>query len=132
MRPGQRLALCLALGLAPLKAAALDCAKPVTTADMSACARAELDAADMALNLAWKAALAHAEELDTYLSEGEEKTADALLTAQRAWIDFRDKACFAEGLEYRGGTLQTTEVLYCLLRQTERRTQDLIYFGGEK
>ena len=35
-------------------------------------------------------------------------------------------------MEYRGGTLQTTEVLYCLLRQTERRTQDLIYFGGEK
>ena len=125
MRPGQRLALCLALGLAPLQAAALDCAEPVTTADMSACARAELDAADTALNLAWKAALAHAEELDSYLSEGEEKTADALLTAQRAWIDYRDGQCEGEGFYARGGSLEPLLVATCKARMTRERTEEL-------
>ena len=63
------------------------------------------------------------------LKPGEVPAEETLRNAQRAWIPFRDRACEAESLAARGGTMQNQLYLMCLTRLTTRRTEDLRSLG---
>jgi uncharacterized protein YecT (DUF1311 family) len=49
----------------------------------------------------------------------------ALVKAQRAWIDYRDAECNAAGFQARGGTMEPMLVAGCLADITDKRTKEL-------
>jgi uncharacterized protein YecT (DUF1311 family) len=49
----------------------------------------------------------------------------ALVKAQRAWIDYRDAECDAFGFQARGGTMEPMLVAGCLANITDKRTKEL-------
>lgn len=107
----------LALAVLPAGAvAAEDCmATASTQMDMNVCAGQAYHAADEALAAEYKRALESLGDDDAPL----------LRDAQRAWINFRDKACKAQGSRYEGGSIQPMVVSDCLTRLTEQRTEGL-------
>ena len=103
----------------------VDCDNQVTQRDMNICAAQDYDAADAALNEQYaktKRVLAAADE---ELSSGEASAAKALLTAQRAWIYYRDAQCEAVGFQARDGSMQPLLVSGCLAELTRTRTEEL-------
>jgi uncharacterized protein YecT (DUF1311 family) len=44
---------------------------------------------------------------------------------QRAWIEFRDKACTYEAALWQGGTGQGPAAISCLMEQTARQALSL-------
>lgn len=116
---------CLAL---PAAAQEVDCANAVTQQDMNRCAYADWEAADAALNAAYKRAMTLLTGWDADLPETEQGGAEALKEAQRAWIAFRDKACEVEGYAMKGGSAEPLLVYGCMRQLTEDRTLQLLSF----
>ncbi|MGD1908977.1 MAG: lysozyme inhibitor LprI family protein [Leptolyngbyaceae cyanobacterium] len=78
---------------APLPA---ECSNPVDQATMNRCARAEYDQVDAELNQRYQA-------VKNSLSTDKQ---DVLVTAGRAWIEFRDANCEFVQLQLEGGSIQ--------------------------
>ncbi len=106
-------------------AALADCSEAVTTFDMRQCAAEDYARADAELNTAYKAAQLAMKQLDADLPQDLKGASQALLTAQRAWIPFRDAACTAEGFQFRGGTFEPLMVLTCKTHLTRQRSAQL-------
>lgn len=131
-RAGAVWLICAGLALlsgAAAEAQTLDCQNPTTQIEMTGCAAKAYEAADGDLNLAYKIAVDRAKQMDTYLPEGDVPARIILRDAQRAWLPFRDKACEAESLLARGGSMQNQIFYICLERLTRQRTEDLRLFG---
>lgn len=123
-----RFALVALLAFVPAAAQARNCAAPMTQADMTQCAALDYQAADRELNRVYKLAIARARQMDAYLRPGETPAVQILRDAQRAWIPFRDKACEAESLLARGGSMQSQLYYSCLEQLTLERTKGLRFF----
>ncbi|MXU64111.1 lysozyme inhibitor LprI family protein [Oceanomicrobium pacificus] len=125
----RRAAASLLVALAALPVAAqeadVDCNNQLTTFDMRVCADRAYKAADEDLNVDYRRAMEWMTSLDADLPDDQRGGAEALRDAQRAWIDFRDKACLAQGFTYRGGTLEPVIILYCLEDLTRQRSEQL-------
>ena len=102
-----------------------DCADAKTQLELNVCASQDYKAADAALNAAYKKAMASMKDTDSYLPKGEKNAADALLAAQRAWIDYRDKACEAETFQVKGGSMEPMIYAECMTRITRERSAAL-------
>ncbi|MBB4214745.1 uncharacterized protein YecT (DUF1311 family) [Rhizobium sp. BK212] len=103
----------------------IDCNSPKTQSDMTACEAARHEAADKALNAQYKKTRAALAAIDKDL-DGDMKGAEqALVKAQRAWIDYRDAECDAFGFQARGGTMEPMLVAGCLANITDKRTKEL-------
>jgi uncharacterized protein YecT (DUF1311 family) len=126
-----KLKLCLiGLGLSMLAAAGAsaqepNCKNPQTQTDMTLCEQVRQDAADKALNAQYKKTRAAMVAADKDLDAGEKGAEKALLKAQRAWIDYRDGQCEAEGFQARGGTMEPMLVAGCIANLTDQRTKEL-------
>lgn len=113
------IALVLVLLAAPAAAQEpIDCAIAASTVEMSYCATLDFEAADADLNEAYAAAIDVAQGY-----EGDQEA--SLREAQRAWIEFRDRACEAEALLFEGGTAQPMTGTACLARLSEERAEHL-------
>lgn len=123
------LAVVAGLCAKPTVAQDVNCVESTTQYEMTACAVMDYQAADGDLNQSYGMAMDMARRLDTDLPVGQVKAATILRDAQRAWIPFRDKACDAESLLARGGTMQPQLFHLCLARLTRQRSEDLRYFG---
>ena len=114
-------ALALCAGLLSAKPSqaqsAADCIAPQVQQLMNACAAKEYRAADADLNTAWKSAKSFADAI----GQGTE-----LLTAQRAWLAYRDAACEVHESAYEGGSLQPLVLATCLSKLTTERTAMLL------
>jgi len=116
---------------APARAQDLpDCIDPQTQMEMSYCAHADYEDADKELNELWPDVVAAARQSDEYVAEqaksmGVPTTLEALRTAQRAWISFRDAQCEYEAYEMFGGTGQPMVGSLCLARLTRERIEVL-------
>jgi uncharacterized protein YecT (DUF1311 family) len=88
---------------------------------MNMCASRDFQQADDALNAAWGPARSYAKQI----GQG-----DALLTAQRAWLTYRDAACKVHASPFEGGSIQPMVQLMCLSELTADRTRMLLEFGG--
>ncbi len=102
----------------------------VVTVDLIACAKAEYDRADAALNAQWKSALAQTKGSDA--GSGEDRAANgglsygqSLLAAQRAWLAYRDAECALQVYGNAGGHELPIYRLGCLTELTEQRTKQL-------
>jgi len=103
-----------------------------TQSTLNICSYQEYLAADSDLNLAYKLAKSHMQQIvddiaagETIGRAGDENGVVTLRDAQRAWIIYRDKSCAAEGHIYSNGSIRPLIVNSCYTRLTRRRTEDL-------
>jgi uncharacterized protein YecT (DUF1311 family) len=96
---------------------------------MNMCAYEDWQRADRALNIAWGKVREHMKAIDASTRDyfpdqavGEEN----LLKAQRAWIDYRDGHCEAEGAQFAGGSIQPLIINSCKASMTRKRTEELL------
>ncbi|MBD2204097.1 lysozyme inhibitor LprI family protein [Calothrix sp. FACHB-1219] len=93
----------------------LNCNNAQTQVEINQCAGLSYQNADKKLNQVYK------QLLPTLSSSRKQK----LITAQQAWIKFRDTSCEFERSQYEGGTIAPSIYLGCLERTTRQRTQQL-------
>ncbi|SDF11457.1 Uncharacterized conserved protein YecT, DUF1311 family [Celeribacter baekdonensis] len=96
----------------------VDCDNAMTQTDMNICSYQDYQAADAVLNETYAWAMDRAK---TY----GDTAADALRSAQRAWIPYRDAACDAEAVLYEGGSIQPLIMNSCLANLTRQRTDEM-------
>ncbi|WED42370.1 lysozyme inhibitor LprI family protein [Legionella cardiaca] len=89
--------------------------KAMTTLAIHECANQEYSYYDKILNDTYKSLL-------SYLSP-EGKT--ALVTSQKAWLDYRTKECKLMGLQHEGGSMQAIDEIDCYNTFNKKRIQDL-------
>ena len=109
---------------------ALNCSDPQTQTDMNICAGRAFEAADKALNAAYKNAMAEMKQTDANLPPELKGAEKALREGQRAWITYRDKACETYGFLARGGSMESMLVSSCLADVTRARTKELQDLGS--
>ncbi|BAY63363.1 hypothetical protein NIES22_34500 [Calothrix brevissima NIES-22] len=93
----------------------LNCNNAQTQVEINQCAQLSYQNADKKLNQVYK------KLLPTLSSSRKQK----LITAQQAWIKFRDTSCEFERSQYEGGTIAPSIYVGCLERITQQRTQQL-------
>jgi uncharacterized protein YecT (DUF1311 family) len=93
----------------------VDCTKAVATPELKYCSQQSYKAADAKLNQAYRKVLS--------TSRGEAR--QLLITAQTAWIKFRDNNCNFEVYSSRGGTGYEIFRNGCLEKLTNERTKGL-------
>ncbi|MFC3722522.1 lysozyme inhibitor LprI family protein [Neoaquamicrobium sediminum] len=100
-----------------MPALADECADPRDQTTMNICAGKEFEAADKALNAAYR-------EIVRRIGDDHE-TKTALTAAQRAWITFRDGECAFQTKSVEGGSIYPLIVADCKTALTEARTEQL-------
>lgn len=100
---------------------ATECIEPQVQGLMNACAAKDFAAADGALNTAWKPAKSFADAIGK---------GAALLSAQRAWLKYRDAACDVHASPFEGGSIQPLIYSTCMSELTTQRTQMLLEFNA--
>ena len=103
----------------------VNCDNAQTQTDMNTCSQQAYDAADKALNTQYKKTRAAMVTADADLDEDLKGAEKALIKAQRAWVDYRDGQCEAEGFQARGGSMEPMLVSGCKATLTEARTKEL-------
>ncbi len=103
-----------------------DCVDPQDQYSLTYCAGVDYEDADAELNSLWPEIVAAAKSNDEYVADlarerGVPTTLEALRTAQRAWIAFRDAQCEYEAYDVFGGTAQPMVGSLCLARLTRER-----------
>lgn len=109
----------------PALAQTTDCANAITQQDMNICAEEDWQEADAALNDTYGEVMAAMKAMDADLPPALHGGEDALRTAQRAWITYRDANCTAAGFLMRGGSAEPLLVYGCLRQMTLDRTAEL-------
>lgn len=106
-------------------AVAQDCGDDADQAALNQCADKAFAAADATLNDRYKAIMARlADDPDTR---------KLLVTAQRAWLDFRDKECRFAASGVEGGSIEPMIVSGCRQALTEARVAALeVYLACEE
>ncbi|MCZ8045972.1 MAG: lysozyme inhibitor LprI family protein [Microcystis aeruginosa K13-05] len=92
-----------------------NCNNPQTQSQMNICASIAYQNADRKLNQVYR-------QLLPKLSAARKQK---LITAQQAWIKFRDSSCEFERSAYEGGSIAPMIYGNCLAAVTEQRTKDL-------
>jgi uncharacterized protein YecT (DUF1311 family) len=104
-----------------VSARADDCGDKQTQTDMNICAGDEFSRADDALNKAYKQILA--------CLKADSIQGKLLISAQRAWISFRDAECrFQVGERSDGGSIWPMLNAGCLRDVTNARNSQLTYY----
>ncbi len=120
-----RLAAALALCATGAAAQDWDCGDPALPQQgMNHCAHQDYLEADAELNANWSIVIDYMQSLPP--RPGGISEEEGLREAQRAWISYRDLACAAEGVVFRGGSMEPLIVSTCLERLTRERTEDLV------
>jgi uncharacterized protein YecT (DUF1311 family) len=106
----------IALAFVSLNAFAVeDCDNFESTNEINQCILRNLEDSDAELNKTFK----------RLRSKLDEEAAKKLVTAQKAWLSFRDAQCDLEADQMRGGTLEKVLFNGCLDRLTVERTKSL-------
>jgi len=92
-----------------------NCNNPQTQSEMNICASIAYQNADRKLNQVYR-------QLLPKLSASRKQK---LISAQQAWIKFRDSSCEFERSAYEGGSIAPMIYGFCLANVTEQRTKDL-------
>lgn len=96
--------------------AAAECDAPQTQAEITACAARDGNAADAALNAAYRQAMARLRDDDR----------QRLRDAQRAWLQFRDRECSFRTHPYADGSVHATARAACVTALTRERVGHLL------
>ena len=94
----------------------------MTQLEMNVCAEQAAKASDRELNQVYRQVRAK------YKGTSQETR---LVTAQLAWIKFRDAECTVSAGRFEGGTMAPMAYARCVDRLTQQRTQDLAEYLEE-
>ena len=104
---------------------------------MNMCAQRDFLIADADMNAQWKVTRAKMQARDEEWAryqgdsdDGRPGYFETLLTAQRAWLAFRDAHCTSEGYLARGGSLELYLIPSCKAQLTRTRTDQLRYLAN--
>ena len=100
-----------------------NCKNPITQLDMNICAGRAAKASDRELNQMYRQVRAK------YKGTAQD---DRLVTAQLAWIKFRDAECAVSAGRFEGGTMAPMVYAGCVDRLTQQRTKDLARYLEEE
>ncbi|MFE1745101.1 lysozyme inhibitor LprI family protein [Coleofasciculus sp. H7-2] len=92
-----------------------NCNNPQTQGEMNACAGIAYQNADRRLNQVYR----------QLLPKLPGSRRQKLISAQQAWIKFRDANCTFERSEFTGGTMEPMVYSSCLANVTKQRTAQL-------
>jgi uncharacterized protein YecT (DUF1311 family) len=116
----------------PLPACNQDEAERGIQPEMNQCAWREYLIADAELNAQWKVTVAAMKERDAadapYRDKNDTRLGalDSLLTAQRAWLVYRDAHCGMDRYApMSGGSMEPMLVAFCMRGLTQARTEQL-------
>jgi uncharacterized protein YecT (DUF1311 family) len=109
----------------PVAAQEPNCKEPQTQADMTICAGKDYEKADKQLNVDYQKLRKLLVERDKAADADGKGAADALVTAQRAWVAFRDANCALSGFQARGGSMEPMLISSCLAEMSTKRADDL-------
>lgn len=109
----------------PAAAQALDCSNALTQSELNQCAYENFETQDAALNKSYKQAISLMHTWDEAVPAEDKGAVEALRTAQRAWIAYRDATCESEAWALRGGSAHPMELSGCMAKLTEDRKDDL-------
>jgi uncharacterized protein YecT (DUF1311 family) len=99
-----------------------DCGQLTVQSEINACASANLQAADTALNKIYQQVMAQQSDI---------ASKDQLKDVERAWIAYRDKECALEvGPRETGGSIWPMEMSNCLEEKTAARIRELTEIRG--
>lgn len=93
----------------------LNCKNPQAQQEMNRCAGLSYQNADKKLNQVYQ----------QVMPKLEKSRKQKLITAQKAWINFRDTNCEFEKSSFQGGSMAPLIYAGCLERLTQQRTQQL-------
>jgi len=99
----------------PYLAQQLNCENPQVQSEMNICAGLSYERADKKLNQLYR-------QLLPKLSPARRQK---LITAQQAWVKFRDTSCEFERSAYEGGSIAPTIQAGCWEKLTLQRTQEI-------
>ncbi|MCZ7858273.1 lysozyme inhibitor LprI family protein [Agrobacterium salinitolerans] len=117
---------CVTAGISmPVAAQEPNCKEPQTQADMTICAGKDYEKADKQLNVDYQKLRKLLVERDKTADADGKGAADALVTAQRAWVAFRDANCAVAGFQARGGSMEPMLISSCLAEMSTRRADEL-------
>ncbi|AUC10408.1 MULTISPECIES: lysozyme inhibitor LprI family protein [Agrobacterium] len=118
---------CVTAGLSASAAAQTEpnCKEPQTQADMTICAGKDYEKADKELNVAYQKLRKLLIERDKAADADGKGATDALVTAQRAWVAFRDANCALAGFQARGGSMEPMLISSCLAETSGKRAEEL-------
>lgn len=121
--------IALAILLLPLSAQAqdpeVDCEDAQTQMEMTYCAQQDFAEADELLNAQYKQSRQATKAADADAMPDLEGADAALVTAQRAWVAFRDAHCASYGYQARGGSMEPMLIYACQANLTRQRTEQL-------
>jgi len=105
-----------------------NCADPQAQQEMNWCAAQDFHKADAVLNAQWTLTVREMKQRDICdgkSTDGRPGHFAVLLSAQRAWLKYRDAHCDLEGYVFRGGSMEPLLVATCRTELTEARTMQL-------
>jgi uncharacterized protein YecT (DUF1311 family) len=105
-----------------------ECAKSVTTYEINRCEQRQFEKADRELNAQWKSSLAAMKRRDAALQDPRSTPpsyTQALISAQQAWLKYRNANCLVWSYRVRGGTAQPARDVACQISVTVERTREL-------
>ena len=103
----------------------LDCDNAVSQTEMTGCAERDFNEADAALNAQYRKTRAAMRRSDAEYDKDQQGAEAALVTAQRAWIQYRDGHCDAYGFQAHLGSLEPMLIYACSAELTRARTKEL-------
>lgn len=101
-----------------------NCDNAQSTLELSDCGKQQLDKADAKLNKIYKKVIAEY-SLPNDESVARSEVKKRLVTAQKAWITFRDNDCDALYKKDESGSIRVLTYLSCMIDKTEQRTKEL-------
>lgn len=99
-----------------------NCKNPMTQLEMNICADQGAKVSDRELNTVYRQVRAK------YKGSAQD---DRLVTAQLAWIQFRDAECEVAAGRYEGGSMAPMAYAVCVDRLSQQRTDDLARYLKE-
>ncbi|MEE9986485.1 MAG: lysozyme inhibitor LprI family protein [Agrobacterium pusense] len=118
--------ICVTAGISmPVAAQEPNCKEPQTQADMTICAGKDYERADKKLNVEYQKLRKLLTERDKAADADGKGATDALVTAQRNWVAFRDANCALSGFQARGGSMEPMLISSCLADMSGKRAEEL-------
>jgi uncharacterized protein YecT (DUF1311 family) len=107
-----------------------DCQKAMTTPELDVCARQDLKVSEIELNRVYRRIIAGLSQPDTELAKYSDMRA-SLISAQRAWVKFREEDCQSVYVKHASGTLRGVMKLGCLRARADQRIKELELYESE-
>ena len=106
---------------------ALDCERVISTPDINACGKIELDKVELKLNLVYQRVLKKMDEISREKSNISDKSKlkKSFVEAQRLWVKFRKADCDTTYIFWSDGTIRGAMYLICMTSRAEQRIKEL-------